>query len=409
LEQAEILCAASEDHILHEASTNTLGSERHRHATTVSIKAMLTRLYIDNFRCFVNFECHFSNKQLIVGRNGSGKTSLLEVLLFLRQFAIAGQTTDNSPTLILNRRTRWFKQPQQTFEIEASIDDASYAYRLVIEPWDEPVRARVASETVHFNRKPIFEFIGGEVHLYNDQFEHKVAYPFDPHRSALATITEGTDNAKLIKFRNWFSNLICFKLNPFSMDSRTEAEQLYPNADLSNFTAWYRHLVQTYPTENYKFLDDLKAVMEDFESLKLEPFGENVRLLLAEFASPSKSHTKFSINELSDGQRCLICLYAILHFVVANGSTVILDEPENFLSLREIQPWLIALTDVLDEGSGQVLLISHHPEFINQWAPKYGIQLIRDGAGPVRTKQFVDQLEYALPPAELVARGWELE
>src|ERR1035438_8231016 len=52
--------------------------------------------------------------------------------------------------------------------------------------------------------------------------------------------------------------------------------------------------------------------------------------------------TQFRFNELSEGQRCLICLYAILHFVLAKGHTAILDEPDNFVSLREIQPWLMA-------------------------------------------------------------------
>ncbi len=46
---------------------------------------------------------------------------------------------------------------------------------------------------------------------------------------------------------------------------------------------------------------------------------------------------KVGFSELSDGQRCLICLYVILHVVVAKGNTVIIDEPENFISLAEIQ------------------------------------------------------------------------
>ncbi|HEV2963758.1 MAG TPA: AAA family ATPase, partial [Candidatus Angelobacter sp.] len=46
---------------------------------------MLTRISIDNFRCFVNFEYRPAQKQLILGANGSGKSSLLDALLFLRR------------------------------------------------------------------------------------------------------------------------------------------------------------------------------------------------------------------------------------------------------------------------------------------------------------------------------------
>ena len=112
---------------------------------------------------------------------------------------------------------------------------------------------------------------------------------------------------------------------------------------------------------------------------------------------------------LTLGQRCLICLYAILHFVVGRGFTILLDEPENFISLREIQPWLMAMADAVDEGKGQVFLISHHPEILNQWAPDFGVQFVREGVGPVRVREFQGASESSLTPAELVARGWELE
>jgi len=104
---------------------------------------------------------------------------------------------------------------------------------------------------------------------------------------------------------------------------------------------------------------------------------------------------------------CLICLYIILHFVIAKGGTVIIDEPEDFISLSEIQPWLMKVADVVDEKRGQVLLISHHPELINQWAPSHGVQFVRDGIGSVGVKPFHGDPDSSLPPAELVARGWE--
>lgn len=46
---------------------------------------MLTRLYIDNFRTFINFEIAFGDRRLLMGPLGAGKTALVEVVDHLRQ------------------------------------------------------------------------------------------------------------------------------------------------------------------------------------------------------------------------------------------------------------------------------------------------------------------------------------
>lgn len=365
---------------------------------------MLTRVYIDNFSCFVNFEYRPGRKQLIMGRNGSGKSTLLHALLFVRQFAVRGDRADD--LFGLSRRTLWLNQPQQTLEIEAQLERGSYVYRLVVEPWGDPPRTRVAVETVSLNERPIFKFEGGDVRFYGDRPEQRVTYPLDWHRSALATMPT-RDNSALTRFKHWLSGLLCFRINPFQMGLRAEAEDLAPNVNLSNIASWYRHLVLTHPKENAAFLESLRAVLDDFSFLGLEPVGENVRLLFAEFIERSGKSVKLYFHELSDGQRCLICLYAILHFVLARGSTVIVDEPDNFVSLREIQPWLMTVADLAERGQGQILLISHHPELINQWAPDCGVQFVREGVGPVRVDPFHGDPQSSLSPAELIARGWE--
>lgn len=367
---------------------------------------MLTRLYIDNFRCFANFEHRPARRELILGRNGSGKSSLVDALLLVRQFVVKGDALDDH--YLLNQRTRWLEQRRLTFELEAEIEGGKYVYRLVIEPWGDPARPRVESETLHFDEHPIFEFANGEVRLFNDRFEHKVTYPFDWQRSALATITTRKDNRKLSQFKFWLSGLYCFRLNPFAMTARAETESLFPNVDLSNFASWYRHLLQAYPADNDALLNSLRTSLDGFTYLLSEAVGENIRLLAAEFSSAEKK-TKVYFGELSDGQRCLVSLYTILHFVLAKGGTVLFDEPDNFLSLREIQPWLMAVDDVIEESKGQVLVISHHPEIINQWAPPNGVQLVRDGAGPVHTERFQGDPSSYLAASELVARGWERE
>jgi energy-coupling factor transporter ATP-binding protein EcfA2 len=368
---------------------------------------MLTRIYLDNFRCFVNFEYRPAPRQLILGKNGSGKSSLTHAVLLIRQFVMVGAELDDD---LLRQRTRWLDQPKQTAEIEALIEGKRYLYRLVLEPWGEPVRVRVTEETLHCDGKPIFEFALGEVHLFNDRFERKVTYPFDWHRSALATIVERKDNTLLWAFKRWLGELYCFQINPFTMSPTAEREERAPFGDMRNFASWYRHLLQVDPRANEALRESLRSSLDGFQYLSMQPVAEAARILSVEFRSPSlKESVGYGLGQLSDGQKCLIALYTIVHFLIAKGSTIIIDEPDNFLSLREIQPWLTAVEEAIEEGQGQVLLISHHPEILNQWAPTAGVRFVREDAGPVRVKEFSAGSDSFLTPAEIIARGWDDE
>ena len=371
------------------------------------IGEMLTRLYIDNFRCFVDFEYRPARKELILGRNGSGKSSLVDALLILRQIVVRGDVLDDH--FLLSQRTRWLDKPQITAELEADLEGDKYVYRLVIEPWGDPPRTRIESEIIRFNNRLIYEFTLGEVRLFNDRFEQEFTYPFDWQRSCLATIIPRKENQILSRFKLWLSEVLCFRLNPFAMIARAEGESLFPNVDLSNVAAWYRHLIQAFPAQNDALRKSLRDSLDGFNHLQLDAAGENIRLLAANFSSVGSKTSKFYFGEMSDGQRCLISLYIVLHFVLARGGTVLFDEPDNFLSLREIQPWLMAVDDIVEQNQGQVLVISHHPEIINQWAPSSGVQLVRDGAGPVGVERFQGDPSSCLAASELVARGWERE
>ncbi|HME09964.1 MAG TPA: AAA family ATPase [Bryobacteraceae bacterium] len=372
---------------------------------------MLTRLYINNFRCFVNFEYRPERKQLILGANGSGKSSCLDALLLVRAFSTGAQNPESSVLLnhLWSQRTRWLTLEQQTFEIDAALASQSYSYRLAVMPDGERRTPLVSSESVHVDGKPIFSFTNGQVQLFDDDLQPTVAYPFDKTRSALATIVYQKDNLKLIRFKSWLTALQGFRINPFSMTARAENEAFHPSLNLSNFAAWYRHLIQTLPRVNQGFVQSLSETLDGFTFLQLDAAGEDVRLLAAEFSMAGGGSCSFRFQELSEGQKCLICLYAILHFVVANDFPVVIDEPENFISLREIQPWLTAASEMIDEGKGQLILISHHPEIMNQWAPDFGVNFSREGNGPVRVSRFSGDPESCLSPAELIARGWEGE
>ncbi len=362
---------------------------------------MLTRLYIDNFRCFEKFEWKPGRKQLILGRNGTGKTSLMWVIQALVEVAAHGERVDK--WFRFDQRTRWLDQSQMTFELDALVRDRSYSYCLTLALEGTPPHMAVSRE----------ELTGAGAQLLFEEGSltarsaggRPVTLKMDPSRTTLATAGDEAFAA----FRGWLGGISCWHPIPELMGSRADAPEDAIRVDLSNFVGWYWSLVKKYAAdENAAFLNDLRESLSGFDQLVLKEAGGGAKILYAAFRRNAQSHT-IPFSELSDGQKYLICFYAIAHFVIAEGGTVIVDEPDNFISLSEIQPWLNRIEEMADDHKGQVILISHHPEILNQWAPSYGVQFIREGAGPVRVEKFKGDPESPLSAAELVARGWDLD
>src|SRR5579864_807048 len=147
---------------------------------------MLTRIYIDNYECFVNFTLQPKAKQLILGINGSGKSALLRALRALRDFAIVGYKADQLFTI--ETRTRWQTLNQQSFELEVAGNGGTYIYTLWVDVQDGKPGSRVLKETLDFNEKPLLNFMDDQVHLFDDNHNKKAMYPFDSDRSALAVL-----------------------------------------------------------------------------------------------------------------------------------------------------------------------------------------------------------------------------
>jgi predicted ATPase len=182
----------------------------------------------------------------------------------------------------------------------------------------------------------------------------------------------------------------------------------HPLSTLSDLASWYLRLAGIDVEGVIQLRDSLKEVFDGVASLNLKQLQPGKGELIATFNQP-EGKASFALHELSDGQRCLIALYMILHFLIAKGHTVFIDEPDNFVSMREIQPWLLAAEDAVLENKGQLILISHHPEILNHWAQEFGLRFFREENGHVRTEKFKTDRDGLLQPSELIARGWENE
>ena len=380
---------------------------------------MLERVYADNYRCLVNFEWKPGRTQLVLGLNGAGKSTALDVLTLLRDYSIRGMPCPDR--LGPGTTTRWQGVTTQRFELDWRGPDGLFRYVLAVQGLTSPAdpgqsQVKVIQESVECEGGSLFRFEDGTVHLHNDRHEDKVQFPFDWRRSALAIVEPRKDNTKLTAFKRWLGSILHVQIDPWAMTGRSERESGEPSRNLSNFADWYRHLLLEKGGAVTKAIEDLRAIFPGLQSLNAREAGQNVRVLEATFSAPLGHASTSSpdtmsqyFDDLSEGQRTLVALYVILHCAVEANRTLMIDEPDNFVALAEIQPWLLRLLDLVEERGAQVILVSHHPEILNQMAANGGVVFDRPGGGPTRVLPFAPSGEQALTPAEIIARGWERE
>lgn len=367
---------------------------------------MLKRLYANNYRCLVNFEIEFDELTLLMGPNGGGKSTLFDLLYGIRHLLV---DKDASIGRVFPPRdlTAWVDKTEQTFELDVRGDDGLFSYKLVISHDPEIRKQRIELEHLLLDGKPLFEFRRGEVQLYHDDHEPGPRYPFDWTISALSTIAPRNDNRKLTWFKKWVERMLIISLQPRAMSSETEEETEWLNRDGANFPSWYRYISQEHQDKTLQLTERLRDTIAGFHAFKLEQAGKH-RILKVGFNSEDQRGRPvyFDIDQLSDGQRVMIVLYTLLLGLQDLGHALFIDEPENYIALPEIQPWLMELNNARGEHFAQAVLISHHPELIDYLGPECGRWIERDPLGPTRVKRIPDRLDEGLKLSEQIARGW---
>jgi predicted ATPase len=375
---------------------------------------MLKRIYIDNFRCLVNFEINFEdNISLFLGANGSGKTTVFEVLRKLQEFIRDDVKVEN-----LFRKsdlTRWENRRLiQKFELDIKGNEGLYKYSLEIEHQQDYTLPRMRSEKLTFESQLLADFSIqieqgkpiGQATIYNDDPSREGAsFPgFKWSRSLVGFVYERRENQKLTWFKKRMSRFFVVQINPFGMSGESRQEDSYPARDMSNYAAWYSHLSGN-QGKIINLTMELRKVIDGFDSFKNEPVGE-AKVLSLSF--PQLSKEPYKLNEMSDGQKVLLALYTLIYCTPDEDYTLCIDEPENYLALPEIQPWIHTLFEHCSgaDSHGQAILISHHPALINYLASSSGYWFEKTNDGIIRLKPIRDEKDSGLSLAKLIELGW---
>src|SRR5690606_9208365 len=111
-------------------------------------------------------------------------------------------------------------------------------------------------------------------------------------------------------------------LYPRAFTAESSSEESMLSRDGANFASWYRHMMLEHQDLVPGFLGAISEVLQDFASIRLERVGTDARALILVFRrSDAADADKYELrlDELSDGQRALLAIYALIHLSAGQG------------------------------------------------------------------------------------------
>ncbi|OJW24711.1 MAG: hypothetical protein BGO49_06655 [Planctomycetales bacterium 71-10] len=333
---------------------------------------MITRIYVNNYRCFENLAVDLADfrSALLIGKNGSGKSTL-------RQAFRVFQKICRGPNRVkewINGGdfTRYRTERPMRFELDAVLGGRRYRYAIVFESSDDadfgrPVEAgdiRIAEESLMVDGVPVFTRRHSQVDLPGG-----ATFGLDWHVAALPVIQDRKFKGELQTFKTYCASMILIAPVPQRMTGLSEGETFELQEDAGNIAAWLISLLRRKP-EAYTLIHNyLKEVMPDFHSFENVPKGERRDDLTLTFQT-SKFPEWFTVmfDRLSDGEKCFFLSAAIVAAnQVAGPVFCFWDEPDNHLSLDEVGHFIVRLRKLVN-SQGQFIATSHHPETIRKFS-----------------------------------------
>jgi hypothetical protein len=372
---------------------------------------MITRLYANNFRCLVAFEAKFDSFGVLCGPNGAGKSSVFDALLLLRNLGtgdglLGGEGQHDMPRLEF---TTWLDSKTQEFELGLSVDGHAFDYVIHIEQTADFEKPRIIREKATCDGKALFERELDSKTLRAEVRFHKAdgsqtGFPLDWRQSALAAIQPRGGIEKLSLLQEEIAKLLILRPNPRSMERESKAEARHPDLSMTNLTSWFRSLAQEQEWTD-ALRDALQDVWPDFRSFKQVDVGLNAKALQLRFEEKGGKPVLLYFDQLSDGERALIGLYMVRSALETGAvRSVLIDEPDNFVGLPELQPWVLSMRELLDDEH-QLIAISHHPEILSNTGEANGRYLWRDNhTSPTRIGPL--KVPEGMTAGEAIARGW---
>ena len=339
---------------------------------------VIRRFHVHNFRCLENFELPIAGQSsaLLIGKNGSGKTTVGLALEILQKIA---RGTNRVSELVKPRDfARGRTDVPMRFEIEVELDRKVYGYSIAFELPRGSKELLVLDEKIEAGGKPVYTRDVGQVQLeILKSLAGYPGFPIDRQLVAFPIIQQQLAGDPVSVVKHWLARMLIFRPVPSLISGDSYEETLEPNAQVTDFGAWFSGLLAYAPSAYGEVDQYLKQVMPDLKDIKNPLVGKDSRSLEVQFSNDQGSAT-FPFEDLSDGEKCYMICALVLAANRAYGPVFCFwDEPDNYLAPSEVGHFVLALRKAFESG-GQFIATSHNSEAIRRFSDENTLYFFRN-------------------------------
>lgn len=315
---------------------------------------MIRKLRLKNFKSFKDQEIELKNLNVLVGPNASGKSNLIDALMFLSELANAGVRE------VLERRGGFekvaFKGTEREIELSCNFDLEGYpsSYHISFTRWGIEREELAVGETTIIKGKK------GEGKCLPDGKEEG---HYAVGRWQTCLYIYGREETHTLLGRA-YRFLISFRSYQFIPSEIRETSVVRGELELERSGANLARVLHTLHSQQ-------EEVFQRIEDLLRQgiPEIERLRTPLVE----GKSETYIAVREkgfeadrhqISDGTLKLLAFITAVS--MPEPALVCFEEPENFIHARLLK----LLVEILKKSEKQVILSTHHPYLVDFVEPE---------------------------------------
>ncbi|ADE37205.1 ATP-dependent nuclease [Methanohalophilus mahii] len=303
---------------------------------------MIEELKLENYRCFSEHTIPFSEKNVIVGENNAGKSTIIEAL------RLVSIITSRYKSINYNSAPNWLDLPSRERGIKPSLKEYNFNFQSVFHRYGNPPAKIIAKFTN-----------GTQIIIYINNNEDVFALIKD-------------NDGKIVKNRKQANNivipniLILPQISPLKFEEKKLTEDYIYKSTFSNLSSQhFRNQLLLYRDEFERFKSLVEDTWDGCKIVNLDKSSEAVQPVISLLVRDNDFVAE--IGWMGHGLQMWIQIMWFLSFATEED-IVVLDEPDVYMH-ADLQRKIIK---ILDENDFlQTLTTTHSVEIISEVSPEH--------------------------------------